>query len=208
VSASPSTSPSAIAATGRSPGSSSTAHEPSTPSDTTRRVQIPTTTATRTIYDLASTLPLSPTRRAFEKAERLNLLNRPRLHQLVEASPTHRGNATLKQLLAARLLPLTETRSWLEDLLLFICAEHSLPRPATGVPLLGYEVDFLWPAARFVIEADGGDHLDPTQRDRDNTRDIVLARAGYLVRRYSSRAMGDEAGVAAEVPAILRERLP
>jgi hypothetical protein len=45
------------------------------PADTTRRLHIPTTTATRTIYDLASTLPLSPTRRAFEKAERLSLLS-------------------------------------------------------------------------------------------------------------------------------------
>lgn len=178
------------------------------PADTTRRLQIPTTTATRTIYDLASTLPLSPTRRAFEKAERLNLLNRPRLHQLVNETPTHRGNANLRSLLAARLLPISETRSWLEDLLFFICAEHHLPLPATNVPLLGYEVDFLWPAARFVIEADGGDHLDPTQRDRDNTRDIVLGRAGYLIRRYSSRAMDDEAAVAAEVLSILRERLP
>ncbi len=178
------------------------------PADTTTRLRIPTTTPTRTIYDLAATLPLSPTRRAFEKAERLNLLNRPRLRQLIESSPTHRGNGTLRSLLAARLLPLSETRSWLEDLLLFICAEHSLPLPAISVPLLGYEVDFLWPAARFVIEADGGDHLDPTQRDRDNTRDITLGRAGYLVRRYSSRAMGHEAEVAAEVLAILRDRGP
>jgi hypothetical protein len=184
-------------------------HRPRTllPCDTTRRLHIPTTTATRTIYDLAATLPLSPTRRAFEKAERLSLLNRPRLHQLVEASPTHRGNAHLRSLLAARLLPLAETRSWLEDLLLLICADHHLPLPAISVPLLGYEVDFLWPAARFVVEADGGDHLDPTQRDKDNTRDIVLGRAGYLVRRYSSRAMDDEAGVAREVVAILRERI-
>ena len=72
--------------------------------------------------------------------------------------------------------------------------------------MLGYEVDFLWPAARFVVEADGSDHLDPLQRDRDNTRDITLARAGYLVRRYSSLAMADEAAVVAEVLGILRER--
>ena len=178
------------------------------PRDTTTRLRIPTTRATRTIYDLSSILPPSQARRAFEKAERLDLLDRRRLHQLVEASPTHRGNTTLRELLAARLLPLAETRSWLEDLLLHICSEHSLPQPVNNVPLLGYEVDFLWPSARFVVEADGDDHLAPTQRDRDNARDIALGRAGYLVRRYSSRAMGDEAAVAAEVLAILAERLP
>ena len=57
-----------------------------------------------------------------------------------------------------------------------------------------------------MVEADGGDHLDPLQRDSDNSRDITLGRAGYLVRRYSSLAMADEAAVVAEVLAILRER--
>lgn len=116
------------------------------PADTTRRLNIPTTTATRTIYDLAATLPPSPTRRAFAKAERSHL-----------------------------------------------------PLPAVNVPLLGYEVDFLWPAARFVVEADGADHLDPAQRDRDNARGITLGltRSGAVsqgrVRRCGllavSRAM-------------------
>ena len=56
--------------------------------------------------------------------------------------------------------PSAETRSWLEELLLRICRDHGLPVPAVSVPLLGYEVDFLWPAASFVVEADGGDHLN------------------------------------------------
>ena len=174
--------------------------------DTTRFRGIPSTTATRTVWDIASTSPPSPTRRAFRQAEKLKLLNRPRLTQLLEASPSRRGAATIRALLAARTLPLAETRSWLEDLLVTTCADNDLPIPAVSVPLLGYEVDFLWPAARFVVEADGGDHLDPVQRDRDNSRDITLGRAGYLVRRYSSLAMGDEAAVVAEVLAILRER--
>ena len=75
------------------------------------------------------------------------------------------------------------------------------------MPLLGYEVDFLWPAAKFVVEADGGDHLNRAQRDEDNRRDIALGRAGHLVRRYSSGAMADEGAVAAEVLEILAERL-
>jgi hypothetical protein len=41
-----------------------------------------------------------------------------------------------------------------------------LPLPAVNVPLRGYEVDFLWPDARFVVEADGGEHLNRAQRDR------------------------------------------
>ena len=176
--------------------------------DTTRFRGIPATTPTRTIWDLASTSPPSQTREAFRRATKLGLLRRPRLIQLLEASPSRRGSATIRELLAARTLPLAATRSRLEDLLVTICADHELPFPAVNVPLLGYEVDFLWPAARFVVEADGGDHLDPVQRDRDNARDLVLGRAGYLVRRYSWRAMDDRAAVADEVLSILSERLP
>ena len=178
------------------------------PTDTTRFRGIPTTTATRTVWDLATTLPPSQTRRAFEQAEKLKLLNRPRLQQLLTTSPSRRGAMTIAQLLAARTLPLAEVRSRLEELLLEICADHDLPLPAVNVPLLGYEVDFLWPRARFVVEADGGDHLNRVQRDRDNAKDITLARAGYLVRRYSWDAMDHRSAVATEVLSILRERSP
>jgi hypothetical protein len=178
------------------------------PIDTTRIRSIPTTTATRTVWDLASTLPPSQTRRTFEQAEKLGLLNRPRLIQLLDATPNRKGAATIRALLAARSLPLAETRSRLEELLLEICADHALPLPAVNVLLLGYEVDFLWESARLVVEADGGDHLNPAQRDRDNERDIVLTRAGYLVRRYSWRALNDPAKVASELAALLHERSP
>lgn len=85
--------------------------------------------------------------------------------------------------------------------------DNGLPLPAVNVPLLGYQVDLLWPAARFVVEADGSDHLRQSQRDKDNARDIALARAGYLVRRFGYHALQDEAAVAAEVLEILAERL-
>ena len=87
-----------------------------------------------------------------------------------------------------------------------VCAGNGIPLPLVNVPLLGYEVDFLWEGQRFVVEADGGDHLNERQRDRDNERDARLARAGYLVRRYSWWALLDERAVAGEILAILRER--
>ena len=175
--------------------------------DITVRNRIAATTATRTVWDLATVFTALQTRRAFEQAEKLHLLQRPRLAQLLEAAPSRKGAGTIRELLADRPLPLEETRSWLEELLMRICRDHGLPLPAVSVPLLDYEVDFLWPAARFVVEADGSDHLDPGRRDQDNERDIALGRAGYLVRRYSYRAMGREESVAAEVLEILAERL-
>jgi len=176
------------------------------PKDTTKRLSIPTTTITRTIWDLASTLPRKQTRRAFEQAAGHDRLDRQRLAELLETSPSRKGSGVIRTLLADRIVPLAEVRSWLEELLLTICGDHSLPFPAVNVPLLDYQVDFLWERERFVVEADGGDHMERDQRDRDNQRDFTLQRAGFLVRRYSSRDMRREAHVAREVLAILRER--
>ena len=183
-------------------------HRPSTldPSDTTTRLSIPTTTPTRTVWDISTTSPHQQVRKAFERAERLDLLDRRRLAELADAHPNRKGSGFIRQLLSERPLPAADVRSWLEELLWETCTEHRLPLPATNVPLLGYTVDFLWESARFVIEADGGDHLERTQRDRDNLRDIRLQRAGYLVRRYSDRDMTRPREVTAEILGILRER--
>ncbi|MBA2523168.1 MAG: DUF559 domain-containing protein [Solirubrobacterales bacterium] len=178
------------------------------PSDLTCRLQIPTTTPARTLWDLSPVLPALQLRRAFARAERYHPIDRARLSQLLIATPNHKGAATLRELFGSRPIPLSEVRSWLEELLVLVCSEHSLPLPTVNVLLLGYEVDFLWPEARFVVEADGSSHLDSGRRDRDNERDATLGRAGYLVRRYSFRAMNREREVAEEVRGILEERLP
>ena len=177
------------------------------PTDTTVRLGIPVTTATRTVWDLATTFTALQTRRAFEQAEKLGKLDRGRLASLLAAGPNRKGAGTIRRLLAERALTLSETRSRLEELLLEICRDHGLPLPAVNVPLLGYEVDFLWPAAGFVIEADGADHLAPAQRERDNDRDFALARAGYLVRRCGWAELTGRGAIAAEIASILAERL-
>jgi hypothetical protein len=175
--------------------------------DTRRFLNIPVTTPTRTVWDLATMLSPRETRRAFARAEKLDLLDRSRLGSLIASNPSHKGAGVIRALLGEAALPLDRTRSWLEDLFVFICSEHNLPLPLVNVGLLGYEADFLWPDAKFIVEADGGDHLDRAQRDRDNERDATHGRAGHLIRRYSSTAMGREDEVAAEVLSILRERL-
>jgi hypothetical protein len=156
---------------------------------------------------MAAISPPRALRRAFERADGRGGLDRRRLTTLLAASPSRKGAHLIRELLASRPLPLTEVRSWLEELAVLICNEHNLPLPAINVPVLGYEVDLYWRDAAFVVEADGADHLDPDQRDSDNERDFVLGRAGILVRRYSYKAMGREREVAKEVLSILTARL-
>jgi very-short-patch-repair endonuclease len=174
--------------------------------DATTRINIPVTTITRTVWDLATVLAPLQTRRVFEQAEKRERFDRNRLRELHAAAPSRRGAGTIAQLLGQGAVPLSETRSRLEEILLEICRDHGFPFPAVNVPLLGFEVDFLWPRERFVVEADGGDHLIPSQRQRDNERDLVLGRAGYLVRRFDWHALDDRQAVAAELIEILRER--
>lgn len=176
--------------------------------DVTTKLQIPVTTPTRTVWDMAATMSPKPVRRAFERLDGRRRLDRKRLATMLATSPTHRGASLISELLDSKPVPLEEVRSWLEELLMLICSEAGLLLPAVNVPLLDYTVDFVWPAARFVVEADGGDHLDSAQRDRDNERDFRLARAGFLVRRYSWKAMSRERQVVREVRGILDERLP
>jgi len=84
----------------------------------------------------------------------------------------------------------------------------SQPRRAVRAPGWsgGWEVDFLWERERFVVEADGGDHLSRRQRDRDNERDVALGRAGFLVRRYGWVPVHERRSITAEIAAILAER--
>lgn len=171
------------------------------------RLNVPTTTPARTLFDEAARLTPRALRDLFYAAESLGSLNRSRLLTLLDGAKGARGLGNLRELLAEETLPLAEVRSRLEAIILEVCGEFGLPVPAPNVPVLDYTVDFYWPDARFVVEADGGHHRGP-QRDRDNERDLHLSRVGNLVRRYSSRALRERSRVAAEIREILIERLP
>ena len=54
-------------------------------------------------------------------------------------------------------------------------------------PLLAFIVDFYCPAAKLVIELDGGQHFDEGHRFRDEARDGALAGLGLRVLRFDNR---------------------
>ncbi len=176
--------------------------------DLTRRRGIPATTATRALFDLATCTSRTVLRRAFERAEYMEHLDRRRLDGLCSETSGRRGLGMLRELLAIGPLPLERTRSGPERRFLEICRDFEIAIPAVNVPLLGFEVDFLWERERFVVEIDGGHHARPEQRDRDHARDAALGRAGYLVRRFRDQALRRAAPVAREVIQTLAERDP
>jgi very-short-patch-repair endonuclease len=161
--------------------------------DCTRRWGIGVTTPTRTLVDLGSVLSPTQLERAFEEAEGLGRLDRTRLAQLCMGSSGRRGTRTLRTLLAVRSLPMTETRSRLEQRFLQFCRDRDLPIPAVNVPVAGYEVDCLWPEQRVAVELDSwAHHGDRTSFEADRRRDTHIQIAGHCIVRVTSRRISYE----------------
>jgi very-short-patch-repair endonuclease len=78
--------------------------------------------------------------------------------------------------------------------------------PQTNARLHGYEVDFLWPAARLVVEIDGfAYHRTRQAFERDRRRDAQLAAACFTVVRFTWRQLTEEPeAVVAQLAVLLR----
>jgi very-short-patch-repair endonuclease len=83
----------------------------------------------------------------------------------------------------------------------FLRVIRRLPKPLVNAPLGPYNVDFLWPSHRLVVEVDGARfHDHPIARRRDHARDTDLQLRGYLVTRLTWHEITQE-------PALVRDRV-
>ena len=72
------------------------------------------------------------------------------------------------------------------------------------VPVGPYVVDFVCPAAKLVIEIDGGQHADNI--DYDRRRSEFLASKGYrVIRFWNNDVLGNLDGVYQTIELALRE---
>ncbi len=80
------------------------------------------------------------------------------------------------------------TRSEAEAELLALVREMRLPPPRCNARVGRYEVDFLWPPARLVVEVDGYRYHSPRPSfEADRSRNAELVAAGLTVLRLSWR---------------------
>ena len=102
-----------------------------------------------------------------------------------------RGITTLRRAVELRERRSVGTKSRSEDRLVpFVSKEFGEPvvnvRGSAG--LLGYEPDFCWPDRRWIVEVDGGHHLeDSVQLALDVERDAILRAAGWTIVRIPWR---------------------
>jgi very-short-patch-repair endonuclease len=164
---------------------------------------IPVTSVSRTLLDLAGVVP-NRLERALEQAERLGIFDLRAVEALMDRSRGRRGLRVLKAALRTyRDRPFT--RSELERMLSEISRAADLPIPAFNVWIAGHEVDAVWHDHRVVVELDGYEfHRTRAAFERDRRRDADLQLAGYRIVRFTRRRLVDEP---AEVTSVLRELL-
>jgi hypothetical protein len=176
------------------------------PDEVTRERNIPVTTVSRTLMDLAGVVDAPGLRRAVERAEQLELFHLPDVERIVARHRGHPGIAALRTLLADFAEHgVTLTRSELEARMLQLCLDAGLPRPQVNAYSGGRELDFRWPAAGLVVETDGwGTHKTRAAFEADRARDRRLAVEGWRVIRITHRQLRDDpAAIAADLMALL-----
>jgi very-short-patch-repair endonuclease len=163
------------------------------PDDRALQDAIPVTSVSRTILDLAEVLPQRRLERAFEEAERLQLLDMNALRRLRERAHGRHGLIPLDALLSEQWRPYPEMRSELERLFYELCRNAGLPPPAMNVIVAGFEVDAVWPDHKLIVELDGyAFHRTRAAFERDRLRDAALQTAGYRVLRATYRRLSYE----------------
>jgi hypothetical protein len=116
-------------------------------------------------------------------------------HALLALCGGRRGGQTLEWAIAHFDPRFAQTRSPLADDWLICCEQLDIPKPDdVNVEICGIPVDACYYDAKLVIELDGVDnHRTPAQVRRDRRNELTLRTAKWLLLRYSSVLIRDEA---------------
>ena len=151
---------------------------------------IPVTDPPRTLLDLGRYIGPMALRRAIERARRQELVTWSDLVRCLvgHARQGRHGITRLRLVIGMGMADDEVTDTDSELMALSLIREHSLPEPTLhhrvydGDELIA-EVDLAFEPWRLALEIDGGVHLDPVVRKRDDARDHELRRRGWTVRR-------------------------
>ena len=180
------------------------------PVDLTACRGIPCTSVARTLLDLAALLRAPELENACDRAEQLRLYDGRALGELLTRVRGERGTKRLRETLE-QLNPSSQlTRSEIERLMLSLCRTYSLTQPVVNgwiqLDGVGFSPDFLWPAAKLIVETDGAEtHRTRRAFEADRRRDQLLAQAGYTTLRFTWRQItGEPERVARTIEAVLK----
>lgn len=179
--------------------------------DLTERHGVPVTTVARTLLDCAVSGLGIDIGSMLNRAAVLQILDAREVWDVLARHPTHRGARRLDGALREEH---PFTRSGLERALLGLLRAAGLPRPKVNHGLWAgdelLEVDFYWPDAGVIVEADGDRyHATRWQRRRDAEKTVKLQGAGFIVLRFTDAEIaGTPESVIAAIAAALGLRWP
>jgi hypothetical protein len=201
-----------VTAPGRSRHKSAliTVHRPRTlhPDDVTTKDGIPVTTVARTLLDLAEVLKPHQLRRAWNESQRLELFDLKAIRATMARGVGRRGLKPLAALVSEQLdAPATKEQfqARFDD---EVVRPFGLERPIYGAPLLGYEIDALYPRERLAIELDSFEFHGRSRaaHERDRVKQLDLQLAGYTVVRLTWSMLNEPAVVATRIQNFLSAR--
>jgi predicted transcriptional regulator of viral defense system len=170
---------------------------------------VPCTTVARTLLDLADVLTLHRLERACERAEMLQLFDAREVEGVLSRAAGRRGASKLRAIVEEGAVGASTTESELEERFLELCSAAGLPRPRVNAWVNfrdgAVKVDFLWPAEKLIVEADGR-QVHGTRRafETDRRRDQRLMLAGYRVVRCTWRQLTEQPqGLVATISSLL-----
>jgi very-short-patch-repair endonuclease len=162
---------------------------------------IPTTSAARTLVDLADVLDERRLADAVHRAEILRIFDLSPLQATLARLPGRAGRHKLRRVLAAYEPERDENP--LQERFLDLCRRAGLPAPRREVQIGGHTVDFLWPDVNLAIETDGAaTHHTRRAFHENRKRDRALAARGIRVARLTAPDFNDPVQLVAELEAI------
>ncbi|MBJ7328989.1 MAG: hypothetical protein JHC95_03765 [Solirubrobacteraceae bacterium] len=150
---------------------------------------LPCLSPARTVLDLIPARSDRNARRLVRNALRVKALTGRELHVAIALHAGRPGIVRLRQYTRDYAhLPIDRTKSDAEALGLAILDGAGVPIPLVNVKIHGEEADYIWPAARWIIELDGGQWHHPLD---DARKQAVWERAGWTVKRLPTDAIYD-----------------
>lgn len=157
-----------------------------------------------TIVDLAGDVEQRTLKAVVRQAVRAHRLDLRLLQEQVSLPLSDWRKARVRNVLGLWLPNVELTQSEMEARFYELIAAARLPLPELQRPFGPYRSDFVWPAAKLVVETDGRDHDSPVARQEDAARDRALAAAGFVVLRFRwADVVNRPAEVVREVRAML-----
>jgi very-short-patch-repair endonuclease len=160
------------------------------PRDARRHQRIPIVSPARALLDIAPEISGRSLEWALDQALVKRLTNKAQINAVLSAYPHRSGTPNLQVLLEDPDRPTTLTRSHPEEQLLARLRKAGLPAPEVNARVGNYTADFLWRAAKVILEIDGY-HYHHTRAafERDHQRDSEHLRDDYLVIRVTPRQL-------------------